>query len=162
MTWHIPSELLCGLNSDQASCLGMPHQGAEYLNGTGDAHRLIDGIHCVSCRVNPASNAHHEPIKGMGGRKTLMLHGKLLRPSLHALCGMGNASGCHGMRHAGKLTILWVWNDDESKRAWWEGELFREGYEPHDPRLYDLGRWEHEFKKTGSGKTVRGPFSSVH
>lgn len=154
MTYHIPKELLCGLNSDDASCLGMPHMGARYLHELGDAHRLEEGMNCVCCRVNPATNAHHEPAKGMGGGKAIMLHNKLLRPSLHALCGFGNAGGCHGLRHSGDLKIRWVWDSQADKRAWWEGELFRIGIEPHDPILFDLGGWEYE-----SRKAVRVPIS---
>lgn len=150
MTYKIPREILRGLTVDEASCLGMPHQGAFYLHSSGDAHKIIDDMHCVNCRFQMATNAHHEPIKGMGGRKVITLHGMLLRPSLHALCGFGNNGGCHGLRHSGELKIRWVWNDDESKRAWWEGELFQLDIEPHDSRLFDYGRWEYE-----SGKTVR-------
>lgn len=147
MTYSIPRELLKGLNVNDASCLGMPHQGAYYLNQTGDAHKIENGMHCVSCRVEMASNAHHEPSKGMGGGKRLTIYGKLLRPSLHALCGFGNSSGCHGLRHSGDLKIRWVWNDQDSMRAWWEGELFELGIEPHDPRLFDYGGWEYESRK---------------
>lgn len=146
MSWAPSASLLRGLTVEQASCLGMPHNGA-YYTGSGDAHRIVDGMHCVRCRVNPATNAHHEPQKGMGGHRSLVLHGKLLRPSLHALCGSGNASGCHGLRHQGKIGIRWVWDSDDYMRAWWEGEFFADGFEPHDPRLYDYGRWDYEPRK---------------
>lgn len=153
MTYTIPREYLNGLNVDDASCLGMPHQGAYYLNDTGDAHKIEDGMHCVHCRIEMATNAHHEPAKGMGGGKAITLHGKLLRPSLHALCGFGNNGGCHGLRHSGDLKIRWVWDSESNKRAWWEGELFAIGVEPHDPVLFDFGRWEYE-----SRKKIRGTF----
>lgn len=140
MSYNIPRHLLGGLSVKAASSMGMPHQGAYYLNETGDAHQVEKGIHCIRCRVNPATNAHHEPPKGLGGQKVLILHGQLLRPALHALCGSGT-TGCHEQRHAHKFEIVWEWEKDIYKQAWWEGEFFREGLKPHSPDLYDFGEW---------------------
>lgn len=143
MSYEIPREYLRGLSSGQASCFGMPHMGADYRNATGDAHKLESGLHCVRCRLNPAEQAHHEPPKGMGGAKrTFTLHGYQMRPALLALC-----AECHHERHQMMYTIRWKWFEPDYERMWWEGELFAEGYVPHDPRLYDLGEWEFEPRK---------------
>ena len=52
--------------------------------------------YCVVCG-KPANNQHHVIIKGMGGTK----YAKQI-PTV-SLCGMGNASGCHGLAHTGRL-----------------------------------------------------------
>ena len=54
--------------------------------------------YCAVC-FGPASNAHHVIIKGEGG-----VSGELDKriPRIR-LCGMGNASGCHGKAHARRL-----------------------------------------------------------
>lgn len=54
--------------------------------------------------------AHHEPPKGTGGEKAW-------KGALLSLCGSGT-TGCHGLRHAGKLEFQY---DDQS--GWmWRGE----------------------------------------
>jgi hypothetical protein len=47
---------------------------------------------CEHCRTEPATNVHHKAGRGFPG-----CHHPLL---LLALCGMGNASGCHGKAHS--------------------------------------------------------------
>ena len=54
-------------------------------------------------------NVHHEPPKGLGGEKSW--DGSLL-----ALCGSGT-TGCHGLRHAGRLKLEW-----RRGRWMWKGE----------------------------------------
>lgn len=56
--------------------------------------------HCVVCGL-PATNKHHVIPKGMGGTRLEPRIPKL------SLCGMGNASGCHGMAHSGRLHFKW-------------------------------------------------------
>lgn len=55
---------------------------------------------CCVCQA-PATNRHHVIQKGMGGSK-------LARriPTL-PLCGNGNADGCHGLAHSGRLFFDW-------------------------------------------------------
>lgn len=139
MSYQIPRQLLGGLSVDKASQMGMPNNGASYLHSRGDAHKVTGRMGCVCCRVNPAEHAHHEPQKGMGGHKTLKLHGKTLRPSLHALCHR-----CHEAVHRGEIGIRWEWDSQEDMRRWWEGDMFAEGIAPGDVRLYDCGRWAYE------------------
>lgn len=55
-----------------------------------------------------AGNRHHVLLKGMGGTK----YEKLI-PTV-TVCGMGNASGCHGKLHQHLLELDW---DDEA--GWW-------------------------------------------
>lgn len=62
---------------------------------------------CVVCGM-PASNLHHEPPKRLGG-----VGRKGTEPPRLSLCGSGT-TGCHGMRHAGKLEFrrengFWEW-----------------------------------------------------
>lgn len=51
---------------------------------------------CVVCGKK-ATNQHHVIVKGMGGSRYAAQI-----PTV-SLCGMGNASGCHGLAHSGKL-----------------------------------------------------------
>lgn len=64
---------------------------------------------CAVCG-RPAHNLHHAIQKGMGG----------VTPEIErcipkvALCGDGNASGCHGLVHQGYLHLYWA----ESLGGW--------------------------------------------
>ena len=64
----------------------------------------------------------------------------VLLPALIDLCGSGT-TGCHGAFHSRLMVPEWRWDDDESARAWWSGELLAHGYPTNSPRLYELGRW---------------------
>lgn len=66
---------------------------------------------CVVCGA-PASDAHHVIEKGIGGTS-----GSIERriPKLR-LCGMGNASGCHGLVHQMRLHLYWREPDGW---VWW-------------------------------------------
>lgn len=101
------------------SMLGKPCVGAEYA-GNGDAHRLADGARCCICG-RPAANAHHEP-------------------PLLAVCGVGNACGCHAMLHKGIAKVRWEWDSELFEREWLEGRLDEELYE-NDERLFAMGRY---------------------
>lgn len=67
----------------------------------------IESRYCPFCgRI--ATNRHHILPKGMGGTKSARLI-----PTV-TVCGMGNASGCHGRLHDGSLRLDW----DEDAH-WW-------------------------------------------
>lgn len=57
---------------------------------------------CSYCG-RPAGNLHHVVPKGMGGVTAEEEH----RIPKVRLCGMGNASGCHGLVHARLLHLQW-------------------------------------------------------
>lgn len=135
------------------SMLGKPCVGAEYA-GNGDAHRLEAGARCFICG-RPAANAHHEPPKGMGGgafRLDTPNGPRILRPPLLAVCGSGNACGCHAMLHKGIAKVRWEWDSELFEREWLEGRLDEELYE-NDERLFAMGRYMVEVG--GGEKEVR-------
>lgn len=86
--------------------------------GRGVSHpRDLISDRCVVCGRAAEAN-HHEPPKGMGGRKD--------EPPRLTLCGRGNedARKCHGARHQGHLTLTddgetWRWEAD----AWYAAHL---------------------------------------
>ena len=73
----------------------------EWQDMTGDC--------CVVCGRYKA-NKHHEPPKGTGGKRAW-------EGALISLCGSG-VTGCHGLRHAGKLELAF----DDEKGWMWKGE----------------------------------------
>ena len=132
------SRILRGVPYGEACCFGMPHVGSRYRNANANSNRLLERAECAACGA-PATNSHHEPPKGAGGRnRGFLLGGRILRPALIALCGSGT-TGCHGLRHSGRLRFRWVWDDEEAEAEWWAGTL---GVEPHSDALYDFGHWE--------------------
>lgn len=137
---YVPdSSILRGLSVASAQCFGMPHVNTHYDGKGVRTNRLDCDAECAVCGMM-ATNSHHVPAVGMGGRNaTFTLNGHVLRPALIALCGSGT-TGCHGLMHSGRLRMEWAWDDDEAAEAWWSGELLGE-YQPHDPGLYRLGRW---------------------
>ena len=149
-------------SAEDAALMGLPHIGAEYLPGKRDGKRrygLSDGAMCSVCGRR-ATNAHHVVKLGLGGRqRPYVLGGRYgefeLYTPLFALCGMGNASGCHGMFHAGLLKARWAWDAPSAKRDWESGLLLCMGMKPHDPRLYELGHWVIE-GPNGLMREVRG------
>lgn len=135
---------LRGRSAEAFALLGKPCVGARYT-GRGDARRLEDGARCVLCG-RPATNAHHHPPKGMGGGTFPLStpRGEFrLRPPLFAVCGSGNASGCHRLLHSGRARIRWEWDADGSREAWLSGEL-PAAMRPNDERLFAFGRYEIE------------------
>lgn len=60
----------------------------------------IESMYCPFCG-RLATNRHHILPKGMGGTKNARLI-----PTI-TVCGMGNASGCHGRLHAHEIEIRW-------------------------------------------------------
>ena len=56
-----------------------------------------DGL-CAVCRAAPATNRHHIVPRS---------HGGMWGPTV-PVCGMGNASGCHGMLHDGRMHLYYT------------------------------------------------------
>lgn len=55
-----------------------------------------DGM-CVVCHMRRATNLHHVVPRSHGGSEG----------PVFAVCGSGNASGCHGLFHSGRLHARW-------------------------------------------------------
>lgn len=131
---------LRGTPYERAKCYGAPNWHAVYTDGL--RYRLIAGARCMVCG-RPATNAHHEPPKGMGGVKAWELRTErgpyVLRPALIALCGSGT-TGCHGARHRGELSFRWEWDDEGTEAAWWDGTL-PSRLRDNQTELYLHGRW---------------------
>lgn len=145
---------LKGRTAEAFALLGKPCVGAGYL-GRGDAHSLEDGARCALCG-RPATNAHHHPPKGMGGGAFRLAtpRGEFrLRPPLFAVCGGGNASGCHRLLHEGGARIRWEWDAPGFGAMWLDGALLEE-CGPNGERLFAFGRYEIE--APWGRKEVRG------
>lgn len=67
---------------------------------------------CVFCG-RPATNRHHVVYRS---------HGGLGGPTV-AVCGMGNASGCHGLLHARVLHLRYDWRTDRWEYLRTEGPV---------------------------------------
>ena len=132
---------LKGTSYQAARLYGMPHVSARYFGEGVNRYRHDDDAVCPVCGRR-AYNAHHEPPKSKGHVFALRTEwgSFCLRPALIALCGSGT-TGCHGLRHSGRLSIDWVWDDPADEEGWVNGFLLSHGFVPHDPRLYGLGRW---------------------
>ena len=83
----------------------------------------VDGLCCWCGR--PATDKHHI-VKRSAGK--LVKKGREVPKPTVRLCGMGNASGCHGKAHAGRLHFRWVeseadvWREGSAKgKGHWEG-----------------------------------------
>ena len=141
MSYTPPRELLCGLPVKTAELYGKPHVMCHYERFDAKSHRRDDGARCIACG-RKATNAHHVPAISHG--RSFNLRSQLgcfvLLPALFAVCGSGT-TGCHGAFHSRLMVPEWRWDDDESARAWWSGELLAHGYPTNSPRLYELGRW---------------------
>lgn len=146
---YVPDHsLLRGLPLRAAEKFGKPCVGAHYAGRGVRANRLDADARCAVCGAT-ATNSHHEPPVGMGGRNArFTLHGTELRPALIALCGSGT-TGCHGMVHGGLLRIEWEWDDDRHAAAWWRGDLLGMG-----DGLYEMGAWA-VYGRGGLIKTIR-------
>lgn len=124
---------------------GMPHIGARYAKGALKAYELDEDAVCAVCGL-PATNAHHQPAKGMGGGSTVHLHRTkwgqfVVRPALIALCGSGT-TGCHGDVHEKRVKIEWVWDEPEAMEKWNDGTFLSHGIDPHSQKLYNFGHWQ--------------------
>lgn len=89
----------------------LPYEAWKAWDAMTPAERELLGLtshvseRCLACG-KPAQNHHHVIPKRMGGRNKVI---EKLIPTV-SLCGFGNASGCHGLAHAGKLTF---WYDGQ-------------------------------------------------
>lgn len=159
MACFATSEQLRGLPYEEAQKFGMPHVGCFYAGESVKSHRRVDEAACCVCGA-PASNAHHDPPLGMGGKnRSFLLVTKMgkfvLKPALFAVCGSGT-TGCHDGFHGGsRYRARWVWGSPEYGELWWSGYWLSHGIDPHSPVLYELGHWEIADKRDGSKTEVR-------
>lgn len=151
---------LRGTSFDVASKFGMPHIGCRYRRDDVDSLRVDKGAACFLCGRH-ATNAHHEPPKGMGGKnRQFALRTPMgmfvLKPAGFALCGSGT-TGCHNGFHGGsRFAASWHWERPEYGDLWWNGYWLAHGVNPHSETLYELGRWEITDKLDQSIITYRG------
>ena len=82
---------MCSLNEYDAMNLNAPSVEA-----------YGDGL-CAICHMRPATNRHHIVPRSHGGTDG---------PTI-AVCGNGNASGCHALLHAGRIYLRY------RHGAWW-------------------------------------------
>lgn len=145
MTFVPSSSQLRGVPYEVAELYGKPHLGARYRSSSVKSNRLEEGAVCQVCGAK-ATNSHHIAPLGMGGggrvfplQTPMGLH--MLKPSLMAVCGFGNASGCHGRIHQGEVNVRWVWDSDEFAERWWNGDFLRHMW-PHGVWLWEYGCYE--------------------
>ena len=86
-----PSKDVCTVDAILLPMMGKPSIDSE-------AH-----VCCVCGK--PATNEHHVVRRGAGTR---VGNGREARKPTVRLCGDGNASGCHGLAHDGKLHFRWA------------------------------------------------------
>lgn len=145
-----PDPRLCGLSRKVFDCFGKPHIMCHYEGRSIGSHALDEGAWCACCG-RPATNAHHWP----AGRRTVEVAGKVLRPSLIAVCGSGT-TGCHDGFHGGaRFDAEWSWDDEGDFERWLNGDFWETGYEAHDPRLYLHGCWILADRRTGRTWSIR-------
>ena len=65
----------------------------------------IEGPCCAVCGATWPLNRHHVVPRSAG---RLYRHGVEVPKPTVMLCGSGNASGCHGKAHSGRLHFRWV------------------------------------------------------
>lgn len=83
----------------------------------------IDNAYGACCWCGrPATDRHHI-VKRSAGK--LVIRGRELSKPTVRLCGMGNASGCHGKAHEGRLHFRWV---EPAKNRFTKVEFFGEGH----------------------------------
>ena len=142
MTYAPDASVLRGLSREKASLFGMPHIGCRYLREDVSATAWDGGSReCAFCgRTTGPHNRHHEPPRSNGSFLLCTPMGRfVLLPALIDLCGSGT-TGCHGDRHAGRLSIRWEWDSPEDEEMWWDGTLLsRPGHAPNGKWLYGHG-----------------------
>lgn len=75
----------------------------------------IDNANHTCCVCGkPATNKHHLVRRGAG---KLVRDGREVAKPTVRLCGSGNASGCHGLAHAGMLHFRWARTSSEDSRT---------------------------------------------
>lgn len=140
-----PRRQLKGRSIHDFDLLGKPCVGASYA---ARGHSLDDGAECLVCG-KPATQCHHWPVKGIGGASFTLdtPRGSFgLRSPLFAVCGLGNAGGCHGKWHSGAVRCRWEWDGPSAARMWSRGE-FPEGFYANSPELFGYGRYVLEIER---------------
>ena len=75
----------------------------------------VETPYCCVCGTTHPLNRHHVVKRSTGN---MYRNGvKIPKPTL-MLCGSGNASGCHGLAHQGRLHFRWVGTDQASGEYW--------------------------------------------
>lgn len=148
---------LRGLDYATASKFGMPHIGCRYERESVKSHKREEDALCCICGA-PATNAHHDPPLGMGGKNRMFpLATKrgvfVLKPALFAVCGSGT-TGCHGKIHGGTYRIGWEWARPEYAELWWDGYWLSHGIAPHDEALFELGQWTLKDLRDGTERVI--------
>lgn len=120
--------------------LGKPNIG---VTGKLNAYSMEPGTRCCICGMR-ATNAHH--VVPLSTCKAVMLKTEMgsvpLFSPLFAVCGMGNASGCHGKLHSHDYELRWVWDVDDGEEKWEKGWFIANGIRPGSDRLYEFGHYE--------------------
>lgn len=152
MSWEPNPRQHPGLSLERAELYGKPSLGACYTRFDARSHRLDDMARCCICGAM-ATNAHHWPPLGMGGggrQFTLRTPvGRfVLLPPLFAVCGNGNASGCHKAWHDGLIEVEWAWDDDSYRMQWWDGTLLK----PKPPGGWLFGFGCYRFRDARNGR----------
>lgn len=65
---------------------------------------IITPGRCAVCGKACSPDAHHVVKRSFGN---LIVSGRKLKKPTVTLCGPGNAGGCHGLAHAGRLHFRW-------------------------------------------------------
>lgn len=89
----------------------MPRASQKDIEAARSLVRIRDGHYCQMCGrsiVDQPSALHHRKRKGMGGSALLESPQNLIR-----LCGLDNATGCHGRAHGNP-----VWARDNGWMLW--------------------------------------------
>lgn len=121
--------LLEGLSEKEALCYFAPHMGCSYRGLSVNSHHVKSGARCAACG-DLATQAHHEPPRGLGGGKS---NYKGQMPALIALC-----TGCHLERHSGLLRFEWNLYEPELAEEIITGAI---GAEPHSRDMFEFGYW---------------------
>lgn len=148
-----------------AMLMGLPHAGARYSGGFYRGRRRYERTApaCAVCDCARSESTHHVVAVGTGGNqscRTLEVDREFCRAydeafgcrptkirdsfelltPLFALCGDG-ARGCHGLFEAHVYEAGWEWADADCRDLWESGWFLTHGYEPHDERLFEFGRY---------------------
>ena len=147
-----PMKQLRGLPYKTAELYGKPSIGAGYTGFDLNRHRLDLYARCCICGAW-ASNAHHWPQRSKRAFTLGTPIGQfVLLPPLFAVCGSGT-TGCHGDWHRGLIEVEWIWDDEDSQEAWWDGSFLRK-YSPGD-WLFKYGGYVFRDKRDGREWTRR-------
>ena len=113
---------------------------------TRDAVAERSGGVCEACGIHRAHDIHHRQYLSRGGSHDVhnLLH----------LCGLGNASGCHGRAHNGGEEpglSVWSW----ARPEWWP-VLYRGQWVLRCDEPDSQGRWWTEITETVADMLMKG------